>query len=172
MATTFTLISTITVGSGGAATISFTSIPSTYTDLCLKVSARTNYAASVNDGLQIYFNGLTTNLTTRELYGTGSAAGSGTDTVNKIGYMTAINATTNTFGNGEIYIPNYTSSNYKSSSGDGVSESNATGAFMAMNANLWSSTDAITSITLKSANAGSQVFQQYSTASLYGILKA
>jgi len=172
MATTFTLISTVTVGSGGSATISFTSIPSTFTDLCLKVSARTNYAASVNDGLQIYFNGLTTNLTTRELYGTGSAAGSGTDTVNKIGYMTAVNATASTFGNGEIYIPNYNSGNYKSSSGDGVSESNVTGAFMAMNANLWSSTAAITSITLKSANAGSQVFQQYSTASLYGILKA
>ena len=42
MATTYTLISSVTVGSGGAASIEFTSIPSTYTDLVLKLSARSS----------------------------------------------------------------------------------------------------------------------------------
>ena len=40
MATTYTLISSVTVGSGGAASIEFTSIPADYTDLLLKVSMR------------------------------------------------------------------------------------------------------------------------------------
>ena len=40
MATTYTLISSVTVGSGGAANIEFTSIPSTYTDLLLKYYLR------------------------------------------------------------------------------------------------------------------------------------
>jgi hypothetical protein len=44
MALTYTAIKTVTVGSGGAANIDFTSIPQTYTDLVLKVSARMNRA--------------------------------------------------------------------------------------------------------------------------------
>ena len=40
MAVTHNLISTITVGSGGAASIDFTSIPQTYTDLLVKISLR------------------------------------------------------------------------------------------------------------------------------------
>ena len=40
MATTFTKIASVTVGSGGASSIDFTSIPSTYTDLCVKLSTR------------------------------------------------------------------------------------------------------------------------------------
>jgi hypothetical protein len=56
-------------------------------------------------------------------------------------------ATANTFGNTEFYIPNYTSSNYKSFSVDGVTENNATAAF-ALYAGLWSNTAAITSFRL------------------------
>ena len=40
MANTYTLISSVTVGSGGASSIDFTSIPATYTDLCLVWSGR------------------------------------------------------------------------------------------------------------------------------------
>ena len=40
MAVTFTQIASVTVGSGGAASIDFTSIPSTYTDLCIKTSIK------------------------------------------------------------------------------------------------------------------------------------
>jgi hypothetical protein len=36
MATTYEIIASVTVGSGGAANIEFTSIPATYTDLVLK----------------------------------------------------------------------------------------------------------------------------------------
>ena len=55
MANTYTLIASNTVGSGGAASISFSSIPSTYTDLLVKISTRDN-TGSFNDML-LTFNG-------------------------------------------------------------------------------------------------------------------
>jgi hypothetical protein len=42
MATTYEIISSVTVGSGGAANIEFTSIPATYTDLYVLASIRSN----------------------------------------------------------------------------------------------------------------------------------
>lgn len=172
MADTFVKIATVTVGSGGAANMDFTSIPSTYTDLVLKVSTRTNLSNSVDD-LMIQFNSNTgSNYPYRQLYGTGSATGSGTATITGayIGTCTAATATASTFGNLESYIPNYAGSTNKSVSSDAVSENNATAGFQNFVAALWSNTAAITSIRILSLNSGS--FVQYSTATLYGILKA
>ena len=81
---------------------------------------------------------------------------------------TGSTATSNTFGNSELYIPNYAGSTNKSSSADAVAESNTTTVFAYLNAALWSSTAAITSITL-TPDAGGANFVQYSTATLYGI---
>ena len=49
MANTFKKIQTVTVGSGGAASIDFTSIPQTYTDLKIVLSARTNRANATDE---------------------------------------------------------------------------------------------------------------------------
>jgi len=54
MATTYTLISSVTVGSGGAATMTFSSIPQTYTDLLVRVSARNT--STSGSGLNMRFN--------------------------------------------------------------------------------------------------------------------
>jgi hypothetical protein len=176
MATTYTLIKTITVGSGGAASIDFTSIPSTFTDIICKLSARTN-----NTGVRVRFNGDSgTNYAWRRLDGTGAAAFSDANTTygspyNTFVYWSMQNITTdtaNTFSNGEMYIPNAFGSTYKSVSADSVQENNATAANMAMQAGLWSSTAAINQITLTPDTSTSPLFQQYTTASLYGILKA
>jgi hypothetical protein len=164
---TMTLIASNTVGSGGAPSVTFSSIPATYTDLVIKFSARDDISAQVNDNVTVSFNGSSANGTVKELYGTGSAAGSGSLSNVKSNYIVGAGGTANTFSNNEIYIPNYTSSNYKSISSDGVAESNVTGAFMAMEAGLWSQTAAITSITLSSGNSAN--FTQYSTFYLYGI---
>ena len=159
------LIQAITVGSGGAANIEFTSIPQTYTDLLLKVSAR---ADGSDVSIELSFNNNTSNRDARFLYGTGSAALSGSNTNM---FMTASivpsSATASTFSNGELYIPNYAGSNNKSSSADGVNENNATSALSALTANLWSNTAAITSIKLIPATAGN--FVQHTTAYLYGV---
>jgi len=166
MPTTYKAIATVTVGAGGASTIEFTSIPNTYTDLLLKLCARgtSNAGAAGNVGY-LKPNGSTSNLTRRILYGTGSAVGSDTGT-DWAYYVTPSDHTASTFGNTEIYIPNYTSSNNKSASFDSVSENNGTTAYAMLSAGLWSNTSVISSLTLSLA-AGN--FAQYSTATLYGI---
>jgi len=166
MANTYVAISTVTVGSGGASTIDFTSIPAAYTDLLLVSSVRTSRAA-YQESLNMSFNGLTTNRTNCRLYSDGSAAASTTGSTMYGGQASGATATANTFSNSTVYIPNYTSANFKSSSEDGASENNAASALLDLNANLWSATAAITQITLTPENSGT--IQQYSTATLYGI---
>ena len=170
MANTLVLLEKVTVGAAGAASITFSNIPQTgYTDLVIKVSARdttTAYASSAGISWQVQFNGLTTNLTGRYIFAGGSGTpSSGTDTSNIYGSNSTGLDTASTFGNGEVYIPNYTSSNYKSMSIDAVSENNATAAGSRLNAGLWSATAAITSVKILAYSA----FAQYSTFSLYGV---
>ena len=162
MATTYTLIASSTVGSGGAANIEFTSIPATYTDLVLKISPRLD---STNGTVYIDYNSTTSNQSWRRLYNSSGTAGSDNSTRQ---LMTAVESTftANTFGSTEIYIPNYASSNYKSSSVDTVQENNSTTNTQALIANLWSDTAAITAIRIVPFSGN---FVQYSTAYLYGI---
>lgn len=166
MATTFVKIQTVTVGSGGAANIEFTSIPQTYTDLKLVYSLRET-STGVNTTLT--FNGSSSNFSWRQLAGDGTSPYSNNGSSNLyLGPMT--NATQNTasvFSNGDVYIPNYKSSNNKSFFIDGVTENNATQAFTTLWIGLWSNTAAITSISFAPSDAGN--FAQYSTATLYGI---
>jgi hypothetical protein len=175
MATTFTKIFDYEVGSGGAASIDFTSIPNTYTDLCLKVSARTSEAQSIGPMI-IQFNGSTTSYSSRELAGAGSGTPSSASrgVLNNglyLGNGVGNSATANTFDNMEIYIPNYAGSTNKSLSVDHVGEDNATTAYATFVAGLWSNTAAITSIKLYPFS-GSTNLTQYSTATLYGVNNA
>jgi hypothetical protein len=171
MAYTYSKIATYTVGSGGVASIDFLNIPQTYTDLVIKCSLKSTLAGFAADDIVMRLNNdSSTVYVYRRITGDGATATSGSSssaTFNIAGYGTAATATANTFGNTEIYIPNYTSGNYKSSSVDSVSENNATTAYAQLAANLWSNTGPITSIKLLSANSGS--IAQYSTAHLYGI---
>ena len=159
-------IQTIDVGSGGAADITFNSIPDQYDDLVVMVSSRSSRSFTSGD-ISLNLNGSASNFTGRFLQGNGSSAGSLTTTT-RVGATSGNTATANTFGNATIYIANYRSSANKSISTDSVSEHNATTIYQAIDANLWSVTDAITSITLQ-IDAGAGNFMQYSSASLYGI---
>ena len=167
MAYTYSKIATVTVGSGGVSSIDFLAIPQNYTDLILKLSGR----ADINEtAVSLQFNGntSTSNYSYRTLKGSGSAASSSSET--SLGFIaTRIDPSTytaNTFGNDEFYIPNYSSSNQKSISVDGLNENNASAADSMLTAGLWNQTSAITSIKLYVV-AGN--FVQYSTATLYGI---
>ena len=151
-----------------ASSITFDSIPQTgYTDLKVVMSTRGTYGA-YNDSVYFYFNGDTTSRTVKTLYGTGSAAQSQSYSTMMLRDGVGSTATSNTFSNGEIYIPNYTGSTYKSASAEIVSENNATGAAMGLTANLWSNTAAITSITF----TGDGSFVAGSSFSLYGVANA
>jgi|LakMenEpi03Aug12_release.lakeMendotaPanAssembly.Ray.scaffolds.fasta_scaffold272225_2 hypothetical protein len=172
---TYTLIQQITVGSGGSATIEFTSIPQTYTDLLLKLSVRSTASGAHGGGAQMIFNNSTaTNYSFRNLRGAGSGTpGGGAGTAQAYirvtnNHPTAGN-TASTFCNSEIYIPNYTSSLAKTTSENNTEENNTTEAYIQIVNGAWSLTNAITNIKLTSE---ATLFAQHSTAYLYGISNA
>lgn len=173
MANTFVALATITVGSGGASSMDFTNIPQTFTDLLIKISARGSYT-----GVQVRFNNDTgTNYTWIALKAAGAAGiGSENQTTFGTGYNTFIymrtavpsGATANAFGNGELYIPNYISSQSKTASMNSVADNNpSANSLSVITAGNWSGTSAITQITLNMDASGS--FDQYTSATLYGI---
>jgi hypothetical protein len=167
MANTYVKIgSTVTVGALGAANITFSSIPNTYTDLIIKLSARSDYLGN-QASVYIAPNGITTNRSVRILFGSGSTASSFNYSEINIRDISANTSTANTFGNTEVYIPNYASSTSKSFSGDSVGENNATAAPAGLSAALWTNNAVISSLVLTTDGN----FMQHSTATLYGILK-
>jgi hypothetical protein len=167
-------IQTVTVPSGGAASIEFTDIPQTYTDLKLVLSSRKASGSETYEAIWMTFNDATNRYYEILLYNAGGGAGSAShqNSLARLEWLaggTGGGATASTFGNSEIYIPNYTSSVGKSVSGDWVSESNSSSPWQGLSAGLWDPTSnaAITSIKLFHSTAGN--FAQYSTATLYGI---
>lgn len=163
MATTYTLIEAKTL-STTTASIEFTSIPNTYTDLCLFISARTNDGGATGTFSTFQFNG-SVNPTGLYIFGNGSSVSSGT--AHKAPLDNGGGSTSNTFSNSSIYIPNYANTSYnKSYSVDGVVETNGSEAYQVLIAGLASTTSAINAIKV---TPGSGSYVQYSTFYLYGI---
>jgi hypothetical protein len=169
MANTFVKIQTITVGSGGAASIDFTSIPQTFTDLCVKMSLRMSGGGHFNSVFVRFNNSSSSVYSNKRLYGYSNAAasaGASSQTSININWSSSLTATANVFGSGELYIPNYTGSTNKTLSSELVSENNnATEAITGMGAGLFADTTAITQVNI----IGESSFVQYSSATLYGI---
>lgn len=164
------LIETKTVGTA-TNTLQFTSIPQTFTDLYIVLSVRTTIADNLGY-TTLRVNNSTSNWTTRFLQGNGSGTSSGSTTTAPDFFGSGGNTTSNTFGNGSVYIPNYTGSANKSLSIDFVSENNASGAFSAIQrivAALWSDSSAITSFEVVAD--GSTNLAVGTTVSIYGVTK-
>ena len=167
MANTYTLISS-NVLSSSAASVTFSSIPSTYTDLVLRYSGRMD--AGANKILKIQIAGADTSLSYTRLVGDPSSSpssGSGTGS-SWAGYTDGSTMTASTFSSGEIYLSNYASTSaYKAFSTVGIAERNATDARMMAVAGLYSSNSAISSITLLDISTANWV--SGSSFYLYGI---
>ena len=168
MATTYKIIDKTTLGSSQAY-VEFTglgSYSSDYTDLLIKVAGRstTNLGGDWN-GCSVQFNGSTSSYSSKQLYGYGSGTGSASSASDNF-WIPSNLCTSDTFGNAEIYIPNFSSSNYKSFSADSVNENNATSNLVAITASLWSNIAAITSIKISDA---ANSFASGSSFYLYGI---
>ncbi len=169
MANTYVPIATTTVGSTSVTTITFSSIPNTYTDLLLKVSARMDRAVT-RQSLNLWFNNSTGSWSGRRLAGYDSnsvLSDTASTTYYQIPQGTGTNATSSTFSNSEFYIPSYNASRNKIISSDSVTENNsATSWIIDLGVGLWTSTSAITVIRIDGNGFN---FLQYSTATLYGI---
>lgn len=159
MASTYTPIATTTLGSAQSS-VTFSSIPSTYTDLVLIVSAK-NTSASQNYGY-IYFNSDTgSNYSRTVLTGDGSSAASARFS-NSI-----VLATEAVAGKAvqTVNIMNYSNTTtYKTMVGRD-SNNALVGAFVS----LWRSTAAINTVTCTAYTAN---FDGGSTFTLYGIASA
>jgi hypothetical protein len=176
MPNTLTLISSSTVGAGGASNIEFTSIPATYTDLLVLYSLRTTLAGGpfYFDDCAIRVNGDTganySIVNARGRQNATASFSSSTATLIPIYEASGGDATTNAFGIGKIYIHNYAGSTKKAMGIDGASETNnATEVQLGIISGVWNNTSAITSIRLYSQNGTN--FVQHSSAYLYGIAK-
>lgn len=170
MATTYKLIQATTLSSA-TASVAFTSIPQTYTDLLLKVSARANVSGGWTN-VMLAVNGSTSNITWLGFYGySNTLKGSNTNTSTRaIGNANANSSTSNLFSNNELYIPNYTSTTAKSFTSDSIVASNdSTNPILVLDALLWNPATqaAITSLTLTNSAPGD--FVSGSTFYLYGI---
>jgi hypothetical protein len=162
-------IATVTVGSGGSATIEFTSIPATYTHLQIRGIARDS-RANTNSDFSLRFNGdSATNYSFHTLEGTGSAVSSGAATNAtdiSIANISGNSAGSNTFGASIADILDYANTNkYKTVRSLGGHDNNGSGNIK-MESGNWRSTSAVTSITLIPNTAN---FVEYTQFALYGI---
>ena len=165
-------IATVTVGATAVASIEFTSIAATYSHLQIRLMARSNRAAVVNDSLHLQFNSDTgTNYDDHYLIGDGSSATAAAETsVANISLyrITGAGAGANTFGVSVIDILDYKNTDkYKTVRALTGDDNNGDGR-ISLGSGLWRNTAAITSIKLF-PNGGSSSFVQYSHFALYGI---
>lgn len=173
MANTFELIETISVGAGGIANVTFSSIPQKYTDLLIKASVRTNRtsALGISDAIELRFNSSTSTYNGRICFTDGSSAGSQSYTSTG-GFTASGNQSSNAglFSSSDVYICNYSGSTFKQWSGEYCAENDATFGYIFMDGGLWSTTTPITSIFCVSVS--SVDIMQHSVISLYGISKS
>lgn len=167
----FEAISSVTVGSGGAANIEFTSISTDWQHLQVRCVLRTENAAASNYP-RLRFNGDTaTNYALHNLKGNGSAAsavGYSNQSSIEVYQVAANNASASVFGVLVIDILDYAStSKNKTIRSIGGYDNNGSGE-VHLTSGFWNSTSAVTSLLM--FPGGSSVdFAEYSTAALFGV---
>lgn len=183
MPNTFTLISTQTIGSGGGANITFSSIPQTYTDLCLYMSCRiTGNGEGSNPPImrgEVTFNTTGAGYAIMMLYALpnqsptqNAAGGDGSGRSFYFGSFTsALASHAGAFSSGNVYIQDYTSSTkYKTYSIESTVQTNSASAELDFASGTWKSNSPITDIKINPYDLTN--FAQYTTISLYGISKS
>lgn len=169
----FESIATVTVGSGGAANVEFTSIAADWTHLQVRAIHHGTTTSSNQPAIKLTFNSVTSNYAWHGLEGSGTSAyayamGASTDAIYI--YSTPANTySASTFGAHIIDILDYANTNkYKTVRSLGGEDDNGKG-YISFNSGLHQSTSAITSIKFTPALGN---FSQYSHFALYGIKAA
>ena len=163
-------IAKITVASGGSAIINFTSIPSTFKHLQIRVLARGNNANTFDSFFVRFNNDSATNYTLQSMGGDGA-----TTVINQIASYNALRgnelagntATANIFGAGVVDIIDSSSTvKFKNGKVLGGVDRNGAGA-IAFLTGIWKNTAAINTVTITPV-FGTR-FLEYSSFALYGI---
>jgi hypothetical protein len=171
VANSYESIATVTVGSGGTASVSFTSIPATYTHLQIRALSRSDRASAAGDGMLVRLNSDTGgNYAYHYLQGDGSSATAGADTSVTsmiIPRSGSASQTSGIFGVTVLDLLDYANTNkYKTLRTLGGNDANGSG-IVALFSGLWQNTNAVTSITIDQQNGPN--FVEYSSFALYGI---
>jgi len=170
--TSFESIATVSVGSGGASNVEFTSIPSTYTHLQIRGIARSNRAGYPNDGIIVQYNSDTgSNYAYHELSASGdggvSAGSSANTSLQFIQGIAGSTASASVFGGFVIDILDYKNTNkYKTLRANAGYDGNGNG-YRVFSSILWLNTNAINSI--KFTQRSGNTWEQYTSFALYGI---
>lgn len=164
-------LSTVTVPSGGAASITFAGIPNTYKHLQIRAIARDANGNNDFSTPQMVINSDTSSTYARHyLSGNGTTASAGSTPTTGFAYVGAItnNGTTaNSFAVMIVDILDYQNTNkYKTIRNLSGGDTNSIGS-VAFTSALWQSTSAITTISFTSSSTAN--FSQYSQFSLYGV---
>jgi hypothetical protein len=165
-------IATVTIGASSSGTISFTSIPSTYKHLQVRLIGRTDRSGNPSANMLFRFNSDTgTNYNSHGFYGNGSAVSAFSavnDTSLNFNRITGASAAANMFGTAILDIIDYSDTNkYKTAKNLGGIDLNGSGEIY-YESGTWRSTSVINRIDITSV-AGSVNFVQYSSFALYGI---
>ena len=164
-------IATTTVGSGGSSSVTFSSIPSTYTHLQIRWLAQCSNSAQGVENMGFRFNSDTgANYTRHYVDADGSATGAGANTGLSQAYSVLAQTSTtypSAFGVGYMDILDYTNTNkYTTTRALAAMDYNGTGSYMQFTSDLWLNTAAITTINIRPLSGS---FTQYSSFALYGI---
>lgn len=177
VASDYESISTVTVGSGGASTVTFSSIPSTYQHLQFRIYARSTIAGTSSDNIAFRINGDTgSNYSTHNLYGTGAGVYAAAFAGLSYAYLPSTIASSgnlaNTFAGVVVDVLDYANTNKNTTIralGGYDENSNSGGSVydnrIQLSSAFWNNTAAVNSFVFQtSAN-----FAQYTTFALYGI---
>ena len=174
---TLELITNTVVGSGGASSVTFSSIPDTYQHLMIVAAGRAA-RSGYNDGSNMRFNGETSgnNQSAVTLVQNGNAPeGTSETNDNRVSYLfdcPAAQALADQFGTSVVYFPNYRWGEFKSVIGWNANSNTSFDTNDYSNdfcVGSWRSTSAVTSILIQN---GVGNFDEHSTFTLYGINSA
>lgn len=163
-------IATVTVGAGGSSSISFTSIPSTFKHLQIRMLGRSSRSANEGYGVVRFNSDTGSNYSYHSLEGNGSTAaagGSGSVNYPTLIFFPAASRGASIFGGGVLDVLDYQNTNKNKTIRvlDGY-DSNGAG-YITFQSGAWYNTNAITSITITEFNGNN--FVEYSQFALYGI---
>ena len=159
--TSYESIATVTVGAGGSSSISFSSIPSTYKHLQIRMLSIGNGSASSSGTLSFNSDTTSTNYYTHYIIGNGSTVSVDRNQGNFTPFTVG---TSSSPAAGVIDILDYANTNKNKTVRElNGYDANGSGRMNFVSV-LWNNTAAISTITMTFST-----FQQYSSFALYGI---
>ena len=176
VASSYESIATVTVGSGGTASVTFSTIPATFAHLQVRIMAQTNRGPYAGDSCLITVNSDTgTNYPQHSVQGDGSTA-TATGTTTSYSAMNMRNTMGSSAGPGFAaaiadLLDYANTSKYKTLRYLGGSDNNGTvsgyGGYVVFGSSVWLNTAVITSLVFKPESG--TLWNQYSKFALYGV---